>query len=618
MTYDNMKQDTAEKKARIRARYAAADDVTVIPAKPQPSLDDTRQMRVAVYARVSTGDPRQTTSYELQKNYYQDFVARHPNWTLSDIYADEGISGTSLQHRDAFLRMIKDCREHKIDLIVTKSVSRFARNTLDCLGCVQELKALEPPVGILFEVDNIFSLDPDAEVRLSIMATFAQEESHIKSDSMNASIDMRFRRGNFLTPPLLGYDQDKDGDLIINEDEARTVQLIFYMYLYGYSCTQIADALTQLSRPTKKGNVSWSAGSVLNVLQNERHCGDVLARKTWTPNYLDHKSKKNRRDRAQYHKSCHHAAIISRDDFIAVQRLIRNAKYGNKGFLPDLRVISQGPLTGFVLIHPRWANFKAQDYLMASASVNDPNCEENQGEIEIHAQAGDFDYRGYEVARSQFFDTSHKSCITFSACEIQFSTECVRKLPGVQFVELLLHPYKRILAARPSTKDNRRALQWAKVREGSNQGRGVSGRAFLPSLFALLGWNTAYRYRVRGVKYAAGQEQILLFDLTETEIYIPKKQLPASDTASLPLVPDRGSSAAAYPANWTQSFGAGFYCLQHSKRLTALGLQDNFDIPPDETAFSCPSMPRATPENAVRSRIEELINQMKMELKEDE
>ena len=103
MTYDNMKQDTAEKKARIRTRYAAADDVTVIPAKPQPSLDDTRQMRVAVYARVSTGDPRQTTSYELQKNYYQDFVARHPNWTLSDIYADEGISGTSLQHRDAFL-----------------------------------------------------------------------------------------------------------------------------------------------------------------------------------------------------------------------------------------------------------------------------------------------------------------------------------------------------------------------------------------------------------------------------------------------------------------------------------------------------------------------------------
>lgn len=618
MASDNLNQDAAGKKARIRARYAATDDVTVIPAKPQPSLDDTRQMRVAVYARVSTGDPRQTTSYELQKNYYQDFVARHPNWVLSGIYADEGISGTSLQHRDAFARMIEDCHEHKIDLIVTKSVSRFARNTLDCLGCVQELRALEPAVGILFEVDNIFSLDPDAEVRLSIMATFAQEESHIKSDSMNASIDMRFRRGNFLTPPLLGYDRDEDGKLVINEDEARTVQFIFYMYLYGYTCTQIADALTQLSRPTKKGNTTWTASSVLNVLQNERHCGDVLARKTWTPNYLDHKSKKNRRDRAQYHKSYHHAAIISRDDFIAVQRLIRNAKYGNKGFLPDLRVISQGPLAGFVLVHPRWANFKAQDYLMASASVNDPGSEGNQEEVEIHVQAGDFDYRGYEVARSQFFDTSRKSCITFSACELQFSTECVRKFPGVLFVEFLLHPHKRILAIRPSTKENRRALQWAKVREGLNQGRSISGRAFLPSLFTLLGWNTTYRYRVRGVKHAASPEPILLFDLTETEIFIPKKQLQASDTAPIPLVPDSGSSAAAYPADWTQDFGTSFYCSQQSKQLTAFGLQDNFDIPPDETSFPCPSMPQATPEKTIQARIEELISQMKMELKKDE
>ena len=248
--------------------------------------------------------------------------------------------------------MIADCHAGKIDLIVTKSVSRFARNVLDCIGQVRELAALHPPIGVFFETENIYTLNSNSEMSLSFISTLAQEESHTKSEIMNSSIEMRFKRGIFLTPPLLGYDQDEDGNLIINEEEAKTVRLIFFMYLYGYTCQEIADQLTTLGRKTKKGNTVWSHGSVLGILQNERHCGDVLARKTWTPSYLDHKSKKNRQDRNQYRKRDHHEPIISRDDFIAVQRLISNAKYGNKGILPELTVISNGILRGFVSINP--------------------------------------------------------------------------------------------------------------------------------------------------------------------------------------------------------------------------------------------------------------------------
>ncbi len=143
-----------EQKEKIRQRYRGVKpkDLIVIPAQEKISMEDASQtLRVAVYARVSTDDPRQTSSYELQKNHFQDVIARHPGWKLSGIYADEGISGTSLNHRDSFLRMIKDCTDGKIDLIVTKSVSRFSRNVVDCIGYVRQLAALKPPVGVFFE-----------------------------------------------------------------------------------------------------------------------------------------------------------------------------------------------------------------------------------------------------------------------------------------------------------------------------------------------------------------------------------------------------------------------------------------------------------------------------------
>ena len=224
----------SDQKSRIRERYKGIDEdqLDVIPAIPTEDFYKPNSIkRVAVYARVSTDDPRQTSSYELQKNHYTDLVNRREDWELVDIYADEGISGTSLKHRDSFIRMIADCKAGKIDLIVTKSVSRFARNVLDCIGYVRQLAAMSPPIGVFFETENIYTLNPNSEMSLSFISTLAQEESHNKSEIMNASIEMRFKRGIFLTPVLLGYDQDSDGNLIVNEDEAKIVRLIFFMYI---------------------------------------------------------------------------------------------------------------------------------------------------------------------------------------------------------------------------------------------------------------------------------------------------------------------------------------------------------------------------------------------------
>ncbi len=430
-------------KQKIRERYkgVSEDVLDVIPAAPQEDFykPETKK-RVAVYARVSTDDPNQTSSYELQKNHYEDMVSRRDNWELVDIYADEGISGTSLQHRDSFIRMINDCQAGKIDLIVTKSVSRFARNIIDCIGYVRQLKAAEPPIGVFFETENIFTLDENSEMSLSFIATLAQEESHTKSEIMNSSIEMRFKRGIFLTPPLLGFDRDEDGNLVINEEEARTVRLIFFSYLYGYSTQNIADALTQLERITKRGNTVWSAGSVLQILTNERYCGDVLARKTFTPNYLNHKSKKNKHDRNQYRQKNHHEAIISREDFFAVQKMLRNAKYGNKGYFPEMKVIQQGILKGYVTVHPRWAGFTTDDYYNASESVAEGLIPSRPSRSSLRLEKGSFDLRGYELVRTEFITTSGQAALSVTFGTLLFNKFCLAKLPEARSIELLVIP----------------------------------------------------------------------------------------------------------------------------------------------------------------------------------
>lgn len=605
----------ADQKNKIRERYkgVSLDELDVIPALPQEDIFAVEnEQRVAVYARVSTDDPRQTSSYELQKNHYHDVISKSPNWKLVQIYADEGISGTSLQHRDQFKLMIEDCKQGKIDLIVTKSVSRFARNVVDCIGYVRELLALPHPVGVFFETERLNTFDPKSEMVLSFMATLAQEESHTKSEIMNASIEMRFRRGIFLTPILLGYDHDEDGNLVINEEEAKIVKLIFMMYLNGCTCQEIADTLTELGCMTKKGNTVWSPGSILQILQNERHCGDVLAHKTYTPNYLNHKSKKNMQNRPQYRKRNHHDAIISRDDFIAVQRLISNAKYGNKGLLPELKVIPEGVLKGFVSINPRWAGFKEDDYINASASVYNGTEQTSTSSAPVEVQSGDFDLRGYEIARSQFFDSTDRITVTFSQGDIRFSCPAVRKLEST-LVELLMHPQKQILAVRTAGKECRNAMQWSKKKSGISFPREISGTAFLSTLYSLLGWKDDCRYRITGIKRGKGNDAILLFNLTEPEIFIPNdtvSSLPESDTSVKPFTDSNRRNVRAYPPDWADTFGSNYYSHAQAQELAGFGKGMEPDISHASVIYKDSDI-QVTSKDDIERNIEQIMSDMK-------
>ena len=470
--------------------------------KPIDYYNDEAHSRVAIYVRVSTDDVRQTTSYELQKKYYEEFVVRHPNWTLIKIYADEGISGTSVVHRDQFNQMIADCKAGKIDLIITKSVARFARNVTDFIGTVRALSELKSPVGVFFESECIYSLNDDSQMALSFHATMAEEESHTRSRSMETSLRMRLDHGIPLTPKLLGFSHDTDGNLIINHEEAPTVKLAFYMYLFGFSSQQIADMFNKLGKKSYLGNINWTSNGIIQILRNERHCGDVYTRKTFTPNYRDHRSKKNRGERPRSRYYNHHEAIITRDDFIAVQKLLDNAKYGNRSILPKLSVIKEGLFKGFVTVNPRWAGFKEQDYYLAAQSAFESEEEMRKAlypqEFQIKVDAGDFDLRGFEVARSELFNTLYYPSITFADNTVKLNTECVRRFGDKNFIEMLVNPIDRRFAIRATNKDNRAGVYCSKVKSGVFYPRDIPAAAYTHTLFSLFGWNTDYKYRVIG------------------------------------------------------------------------------------------------------------------------
>ena len=569
------RKQLAERKERVRRRINTKVDpenYEFIPAKkPIDYYDNDIRQRVAVYARVSTDNVQQTSSYELQKKYYEDFVVHHPNWTLVKIYADEGISGTSLAHRDEFNSMIADCRSGKIDMIITKSVSRFARNVVDCISMVRMLAELPSPVGVFFESECIFSLKDDSQMALSFQATMAQEESHIRSRSMETSLRMRLDGGLPLTPKLLGYSHDADGNLVVNPDEAPTVKLIFYMYLYGYSTSDIAAALTELGRKTYLGNVKWTSNSIVQVLRNERHCGDVLTRKTFTPNYLNHKARKNRGDRPQSLYRNHHEGIVTRDDFIAVQHLLNNSKYGNRSILPELRVIDSGLLRGFVTINPRWAGFKPSDYYQASASIHPPDEQQADASLpsSITLVPGDFDMRGFEIARSEFFDNYHRPYVLFQDKRIKFSTTCVRSFGKDNHVELLVNPVEMKFAVRTAAKSSRNAVVFSKLSDGKYQPRDIAGAAYVETLFQLFGWSPDLKYRIAGALFQTETESAYIFDVNDAEAFIKSYLLSGSkstEQAKEPVQPlsVSGKRVRAVPEEWIGSFGKQYYLHQQS------------------------------------------------------
>lgn len=566
----NKHRSNAEQKERIRQRVRVQIDeenYAYFPERKEPDYyDNDVNQRVGVYVRVSTDDPRQTTSYELQKKYYEDFVVRHPKWTLVDIYADEGISGTSTKHRDQFNRMITECKAGKIDLIITKSVSRFARTVVDFLGMVRMLSEHNPPIGVFFEAENIFSLNETSNMALSFQATMAEEESRNKSRSMETSLRMRLDHGLPLTPKLLGFTHNSEGKLVPNPDTMHIPKLMFYMYLYGFSTQQIADALTALEKKTYLGNVKWTASGVAASMRNERYCGDVYTRKRFTKDVLSHKTAKNRGERPISHYYDEHEGIISRDDFIAVQHMLKNSKYGNKSMLPELRVIPEGLLKGFVIINPRWSGFREQEYIRASASAYSPgeHQEHQSKSLQFEVEAGDFDMRGFEVAHTDLFDVQQTPHATFYDDTIKFGTECIRRMNSEFHVELLIHPTQRKLAVRAANKQNRNAVIWAKMANGRKTVRPIACAAYFKTIYSLFGWNPEHKYRMYSTLISNGDEEVFIFNADEAAAYIQTDKFPAQDAAEAFVEPVTKTAAhvRGIPACYTDSFGNDFYVEQ--------------------------------------------------------
>lgn len=307
-----------------------AKNVMVIPARRRlgntVQAEERPKLRVAAYCRVSTDSDEQATSYEAQVEHYTAFIKQNSEWEFAGIFADDGISGTNTKKREEFNRMIGECMAGNIDLIVTKSISRFARNTLDCLKYIRELK--EKNIPVFFEKENINTMDSKGEVLLTIMASLAQQESQSLSQNVKLGLQYRYQNGEVQVNHnrFLGYTKDEDGHLIIEPVEAEVVKRIYREYLEGASLLQICRSLKADSILTAANKPHWRPETVKKILQNEKYIGDALLQKTYTVDFLTKKRVKNNGIGPQYYVENSHEPIIPRELFMQVQEeMVRRA-----------------------------------------------------------------------------------------------------------------------------------------------------------------------------------------------------------------------------------------------------------------------------------------------------
>ena len=295
--------------------------VIIIPPKPelQQTAAVTKQLRVAAYCRVSTKEEEQASSYEAQCEYYTDKIMSNKEWTMAGIFADEGITGTSTKKRTEFLRMIRQCKQKKIDLILTKSIQRFARNTLDCINYTRILRQLG--IGVLFEKENINSLQPDSEFMITMYGAMAQSESESISGNIRRGRQMHAKVGTLKIPChwLYGYKKDADGKFYIIPEQAEVVREIYERYKGGASLRNLKDWLEGNQIKTVLGTADWSISVIKGILTNEKYCGDVLLQKTFCTDVISKKIVKNVGQMTQYYMPDHHEAIVSREQYNAVK-----------------------------------------------------------------------------------------------------------------------------------------------------------------------------------------------------------------------------------------------------------------------------------------------------------
>lgn len=357
-----------------------------------------------------------------------------------------------------------------------------------------------------------------------------------------------------------------------DQDEAQTVKVIYYLYLNGFSFTEIAELLTDYGRKTKLGNTEWNPGTLAGVIANERHCGDVLARKTFTPNFLTHKSKKNNNDRTQYRQRDHHEAIVSREVYNAANHLRASRSYTKKNRpLPVLSVVDDGILRGYVPFDKDWTGFSAEEYREASESVMR---EKKQDTVEVMNR---LDLSGYEVVRAQYFATLQNPAMTISNGKLRFNTACLKKFEDVEYVELLLNSVDRCIAIRPCEKDNPNAIRWGRLKEGRWCASTLGCRGLAKALFDMMEWEEGLKYRFRGQLVGQDDDKLMLFELDEPEmVKVEEIVLPSKEQD------EEGKTVKQtiyiFPPEWAGTFGKPITSIAQVGILQQEHYSGNWDV----------------------------------------
>ena len=556
------REKAAEAQRKQIGSYSG-DRVRKIAAKATNGDGREGKLRVAAYCRVSTDDIDQVISIELQKDEYQKKIKENPTWEYMGTYVDDGFSGTNTEHRPGFRLMMQAAMSGQLDVIITKSVSRFARNLLDCIGWVEKLQNANPPVKVIFEMEGIDTLATTSNLILTILAVVAEEESHMKSEAILLSLEWRFSRGRFLTPRLFGYDLVKVEDgfggyrkiLKPVEAEARVVRWIFERIVSGALLEDIAARLTELEIPTggrkkdKTINTVWTVSRVAALVHNERYCGDVLGRKTYTPNYKTHKKKKNDGKKNKYFQSGHHEAIVSRTLWNSAQRILNSRRFGHEGTYQPMCIVKEGPLTGYISMNPKWAGYTMDDYfrmcniamgITEGEAVEDLENEylpesgyrmdglmddqsiqriareltqeeqamreklEGKGESAEEDAAEAAPGQVFQVVRGEMFSRITAPVMRITPSSINYNRQCTRKLPDCTFVEILLNPVERAIVVRPCAEDYPNAVMWKKS---------IWASYLCGILYDIMGWDETYSYKLPATVKTSGDETVLFFDM---------------------------------------------------------------------------------------------------------
>ena len=562
-----------ETKRRIQ-QYSVPPQTIFRPAKPTPTIRDDDQKRVAVYARVSTKSKEQVSSIENQTKYYTEKIAKTPNWDLTEIYSDEGKSGTSKKWRPEFKRMLEDAAKKKMDLIVCASVSRFARNISDLIEEVRKLRTTNPsnPVGVYFETEDLYTLDPNINERLQMQGLFAEWESGNKSRRMILSYDQRICTGQFPVYDLLGLKHTLEGGFIIEEDQAQTVKYIFLATLCGHTPEEIADVLTEKQRPTLRGRTDWNPSMVKAIMNNERRWGDLEVRRRVVIDYKEKVTAKNDGIREGAYIPGYHEGIVS-PEIAKAAHMMRASRY-KFGSVPDVCVINEGALKGFVSISPTWRGIDNQAFQDISRQVyDDGEFEELLHEAAIlngdeHSNMISMTLNDYRVAPGVMFMTRSDPQLTISQKDLTLNGACKEKLGNERYVEFLYHPVLEVIAVRSAYATNPNAVKWDDSKASTMR---ISSSAFSGAIFDKLDWMRQYKFRFRGITRVRDGEKIVFFFLDEPQILVGKKakELLEADSSdgTAKFIPYKESdprnialqsTGVAYPEDWQSIVGVSY------------------------------------------------------------